>query len=155
VRTRVPAAVPYLILLLFLLGSLVACGGGEGSGDGGSQGGEQQQGQQGGEQQEGGQQQGGEQQTGQAGGGGGPQQKIALGTIESVDPEKREVVLKPGFEAQGGDQITFNVRKNAEVRVNDQEAELADVQSGQSAQVEYVTRNEVNRATAVEIVGGG
>ena len=153
-RTRVPAAVPFFILVLFLLCSLAACGGGEQSGDGGSQGGEQQ-GHQGGDQQDGGKQQGGEQQTGQAGGGGRPQQKIALGTIESVDPEKREVVLKPEFEAQGGDQITFNVRKNAEVRVNDQEAELADVQAGQSAQVEYVTKNEVNRATAVEIVGGG
>jgi hypothetical protein len=142
--------VPYLILLLFLLGSLAACGGAEQSGNGGSQGGEQQEGQQGGDQQ-----QAGGQQADQAGGQGRAQQKIALGTIESVDPEKREVVLKPGFEAQGGDQITFNVRKNAEVRVNDQEAELADVQSGQSAQVEYVTRNEVNRATAVEIVGGG
>jgi hypothetical protein len=148
VRTRAPAAMPFLILVLFLLGSLAACGGGGQSGDGGSQGGEQQ-----GEQ--GGDQQGGEQQAGQAGGGGRPQQKIALGTIESVDPESREVVLAPDFEAQGGDQITFKLRKNAVVRVNDQEAELSEVQQGQSAQVEYVTRDDVNRALAVEIVGGG
>jgi hypothetical protein len=139
---------PFLILVLFLLGSLAACGGGQ-SGDGGSQGGEQQ-GEQGGDQQDGGQPQGG-----QAVGGGRPQQKIALGTIESVDPESREVVLAPDFEAQGGDQITFKLRKNAVVRVNDQEAELSEVQQGQSAQVEYVTRDDVNRALAVEIVGGG
>ncbi len=139
---------PFLILVLFLLGSLAACGGGQG-GDGGSQGGEQQ-GEQVGDQQDGGQQQGG-----QSGGGGRPQQKIALGTIESVDPESREVVLAPDFEAQGGDQITFKLRKNAVVRVNDQEAELSEVQQGQSAQVEYVTRDDVNRASAVEIVGGG
>jgi hypothetical protein len=148
VRTSAPAAMPFLILVLFLLGSLAACGGGQ-SGDGGSQGGEQQ-GEQGGDQQDGGQPQGG-----QAGGGGRPQQKIALGTIESVDPESREVVLAPDFEAQGGDQITFKLRKNAVVRVNDQEAELSEVQQGQSAQVEYVTRDDVNRALAVEIVGGG
>src|SRR3712207_6028835 len=98
---------------------------------------------------------GGQPQGGQAGGGGRPQQKIALGTIESVDPESREVVLAPDFEAQGGDQITFKLRKNAVVRVNDQEAELSEVQQGQSAQVEYVTRDDVNRALAVEIVGGG
>lgn len=147
-RTRAPAAMPFLILVLFLLGSLAACGGGQ-SGDGGSQGGEQQ-GEQGGDQQDGGQPQGG-----QAVGGGRPQQKIALGTIESVDPESREVVLAPDFEAQGGDQITFKLRKNAVVRVNDQEAELSEVQQGQSAQVEYVTRDDVNRALAVEIVGGG
>ena len=139
---------PFLILVLFLLGSLAACGGGQ-SGDGGSQGGEQQ-GEQGGDQQDGGQPQGG-----QAVGGGRPQQKIALGTIESVDPESREVVLAPDFEAQGGDQITFKLRKNAVVRVNDQEAELSEVQQGQSAQVEYITRDDVNRALAVEIVGGG
>lgn len=148
-RTRAPAAMPFLILVLFLLGSLAACGGGGQSGDGGSQGGEQQ-GEQGGDQQDGGQPQGG-----QAGGGGRPQQKIALGTIEGVDPESREVVLAPDFEAQGGDQITFKLRKNAVVRVNDQEAELSEVQQGQSAQVEYVTRDDVNRALAVEIVGGG
>ena len=147
-RTRAPAAMPFLILVLFLLGSLAACGGGQ-SGDGGSQGGEQQ-GEQGGDQQDGGQPQGG-----QAVGGGRPQQKIALGTIESVDPESREVVLAPDFEAQGGDQITFKLRKNAVVRVNDQEAELSEVQQGQSAQVEYITRDDVNRALAVEIVGGG
>jgi hypothetical protein len=129
-------------LLLFLLGSLAACGGGEQSGDGGSQGGEQQEGQQQGDAQ-------------QAGGQGRSQQKIALGTIESVELENRKVVLKPEFEAQGGDQVTFKLRKNAEVRINDQEAELADVQSGHSAQIEYVTKNEVNRATAVEVVGGG
>jgi hypothetical protein len=148
VRTSAPAAMPFLILVLFLLGSLAACGGGQG-GDGGSQGGEQQ-GEQVGDQQDGGQQQGG-----QSGGGGRPQQKIALGTIEGVDPESREVVLTPDFEAQGGEQITFKLRKNAVVRVNDQEAELSEVQQGQSAQVEYVTRDDVNRASAVEIVGGG
>jgi hypothetical protein len=70
-----------------------------------------------------------------------------------VQPEKRKVVLKPSFEAQGGDQITFNVRKNAEIRVNDQEAELSDIKSGQQAQIEYVTKNDVNRAVSVEIVG--
>jgi hypothetical protein len=147
VRTRTPAAVPFVILLVFLLGFLAACGGVGQSGNGESQGGEQQGG--------GGQQGGGEQQAGEADGQGASQEKIALGTIESVDPENRKVVLKPEFEAQGGDQVTFKLRKNAEVRVNDQEAELADVQAGHSAQVEYVTKNEVNRAIAVEVVGGG
>jgi hypothetical protein len=70
-----------------------------------------------------------------------------------VKPDKRKVVLKPSFEAQGGDQITFNVRKNAEIRVNDQEAELSDIKPGQQAQIEYVTKNDVNRAVSVEIVG--
>ena len=151
-RTRVPSAALFLVFIGLLCGLLAGCGGGESqsSGDGGSQGGEQQ----GGEQQ-GGEQQGGEQQAGEADAEGPSQEKIAIGTIESVDPESRKLVLKPDFEAQGGDQVTFNVRKNAEIRVNDQEAELSEVQQGQSAQIEYITKNEINRALAVEIVGGG
>jgi hypothetical protein len=135
----------FSIVLVLLLGFLAGCGGDQ-SGSGDSQGG--------------GQQGGGEQAGGQGGGQGdeaadeGPsQKKVALGSIESVQPDKRKVVLKPSFEAQGGDQITFNVRKNAEIRVNDQEAELSDIKPGQQAQIEYVTKNDVNRAVSVEIVG--
>jgi hypothetical protein len=150
VRTRVPAATLFSIALVLLLGFLAGCGGDQ-SGSSESQGGGQQ----------GGSEQGGGEQAGGPGGelGGEPadegpaQAKIALGSIESVQPEKRKVVLKPSFEAQGGDQITFNVRKNAEIRVNDQEAELSDIKSGQQAQIEYVTKNDVNRAVSVEIVG--
>ena len=80
---------------------------------------------------------------------------MALGTIESVEPESRKVVLKPSYEAQGGDQMTFKVRKNAVVQVNNQDAELSDIQPGQSAEIDYVTKNDLNRAVAVEIVGGG
>jgi hypothetical protein len=126
-----------LVVLTLLLGFLAGCGGGgEQSGSGESQGG--------------GEQGGGEAANQQA-----PQQKIALGTIKRVKPDRRKVVLKPTSEAQGGEQMTFNVRKNAEIRVNDQDGEMADIQSGQSAQIEYVTKNEVNRAVAVEIVGDG
>jgi hypothetical protein len=151
VRTRVPAATLFSIVLVLLLGFLAGCGGDQ-SGDSESQGG----GQQGGSEQGGGQQAGGQggEQGGEAADEGPAQAKIALGSIESVQPEERKLVLKPSFEAQGGDQITFNVRKNAEIQVNDQEAELSELQAGQQAQVEYVTKNEVNRALAVHIVGG-
>jgi hypothetical protein len=150
VRTRVPAATLFSIALVLLLGFLAGCGGDQ-SGSSESQGG----GQQGGSEQGGGEQAGGQggEQGGEAADEGPAQAKIALGSIESVQPDKRKVVLKPSFEAQGGDQITFNVRKNAEIRVNDQEAELSDIKSGQQAQIEYVTKNDVNRAVSVEIVG--
>jgi hypothetical protein len=149
VRTRVPAATLYSIMLVLLLGFLAGCGGDQ-SGSGESQGGQQGGSEQGGGGQTGGQ--GGEQ-GGEATDEGPTQKKVALGSIESVQPDKRKVVLKPSFEAQGGDQITFNVRKNAELRVNNQEAELSDIKSGQQAQIEYVTKNDVNRAVSVEIVG--
>jgi hypothetical protein len=142
VRTRVPSAAHFLVVLTLLLGFLAGCGGGgEQSGSGESQGG--------------GEQGGAEQGGGEAANQQAPQQKIALGTIKRVKPDRRKVVLKPTSEAQGGEQMTFNVRKNAEIRVNDQDGEMADIQSGQSAQIEYVTKNEVNRAVAVEIVGDG
>jgi hypothetical protein len=146
VRTRGQVVTLFSIVLVLLLGFLAGCGGDQ-SGSGDSQGG----GQQGGGEQAGGQ--GGEQ-GGEAADEEGPTQaKVALGSIESVQPDKRKVVLKPSFEAQGGDQITFNVRKNAEIQVNDQDAELSELQSGQQAQVEYVTKNDVNRAVSVQVVG--
>jgi hypothetical protein len=141
VRTRIPAATLFSIVLVLLLGFLAGCGGDQ-SGSGESQGG----GQQGGGEQ-------GAKQGGKAADEGPSQAKVSLGTIESVQPDERKLVLKPSFEAQGGDQITFNVRKNAEIQVKDQPAELSEIQSGQQAQVEYVTKNDVNRAVSVQVVG--
>jgi hypothetical protein len=141
VRARIPAATLFSIVLIFLLGFLAGCGGDQ-SGSGESQGGDQQGG---GEQ--------GNKQGGGAADEGPSQAKVSLGTIESVEPDERKLVLKPSFEAQGGDKITFNVRKNAEIQVKDQPAELSEIQSGQQAQVEYVTKNDVNRAVSVQVVG--
>lgn len=145
-RTRIPAATLFSIVLVLLLGFLAGCGGDQ-SGSGESQGGDQQ----GGDQQGGGEQ--GNKQGGGAADEGPSQAKVSLGTIESVEPDERKLVLKPSFEAQGGDKITFNVRKNAEIQVKDQPAELSEIQSGQQAQVEYVTKNDVNRAVSVQVVG--
>ncbi|MGH3106403.1 MAG: hypothetical protein ACRDM3_04310 [Rubrobacteraceae bacterium] len=142
-RTRIPAATLFSIVLVLLLGFLAGCGGDQ-SGSGESQGGGQQ----------GGGEQGGGEQGGEAADEGPTQVKVSLGSIESVQPDERKLVLKPSFEAQGGDQITFNVRKNAEIQVKDQPAELSELQSGQQAQVEYVTKNDVNRAVSVQVVGG-
>ena len=137
-----PAATLFSIVLILLLGFLAGCGGDQ-SGSGESQGGDQQGG---GEQ--------GAKKGGEAADEGPTQAKVALGTIESVQPDERKLVLKPSFEAQGGDQITFNVRKNAEIQVKDQPAELSELQSGQQAQIEYVTKNDVHRAVSVQVVGG-
>ena len=141
-RTRIPAATLFSIVLVLLLGFLAGCGGDQ-SGSGESQGG----GKQGGGEQ-------GAKKGGEAADEGPTQAKVALGTIESVQPEERNLVLKPSFEAQGGNQITFNVRKNAEIQIKEQPAELSELQSGQQAQIEYITKNDVNRAVSVQVVGG-
>jgi hypothetical protein len=139
VRTRVPSTALFVVVLIFLSGLLAGCGGGgDQSGSGG-----------------GAQKDGGEQGGGKAANQGAPQVKIALGTIESVQPEKRRVVLKPTTGIQGGEQMTFNVRKNAEISVNGQEAEMAGIKADQQAQIQYITKNERNRARVVEIVGSG
>ena len=147
-RTRVSSATLFLIALVLLL---AGCGGGgDQSGNGGGE-------QQNDEQAQNGEQaqKGGEEQGGGAPDQGPPQLKIALGTIESVQPDSRTVVLKPSTEIQGGEQMTFDVRKNAEISVNDQAADLADIEAGQQAQIQYITRQEENRALAVQVVEGG
>jgi hypothetical protein len=137
VRTRVPSATLFLIALVLLL---AGCGGGE------TQSGNAGDAQKGGEKQA---QKGGEKL------GGGAPVRVALGTIKSVQPDDWTVVLKPSTEIQGGDQMTFHVRKKAEISINDKEAELTDVEAGQQAQIQYVTRKEENRALAVQVVESG
>jgi hypothetical protein len=147
-RTRVSSATLFLIALVLLL---AGCGGGgDQSGNGGGEQQNDEQAQNGEQAQKGGEEQGGE-----AADQGAPQLKIALGTIESVQPDSRTVVLKPSTEIQGGEQMTFDVRKNAEISVNDQAADLADIEAGQQAQIQYITRQEENRALAVQVVEGG
>jgi hypothetical protein len=132
------ARIPSLVLLLVVLAVLLAgCGGGGQSGDGSQDGG------------------GAEQQGGEAANQPAPQKKIALGTIRSVNVEARRVVLEPSTEQQGDGPLTFNVRKNAEISLDDQPAEMADIQSGQQAQIEYVTKKERNRAVAVRLISDG
>jgi hypothetical protein len=67
-----------------------------------------------------------------------PAAKVALGTIESVWPERRRVELKPAAEKQGGELMVFRVRKKAEVKLEGKEAQLTDARKGQQAQIQYV-----------------
>jgi hypothetical protein len=137
---RGPSAALIFIASILLAGLLAGCaGGGDQAGNGGSQGGEGEQ--------------------GQAAQGEGtqanvPQFKIALGTIVSVKPDRRKIVLRPSTEQQG-DRLIFKVVDAAQITLNDQQAEMADVQEGQQAQIEYITVNEQNRARFVELINSG
>jgi hypothetical protein len=129
--------VPVLLAVLVLVG----CGGdGDQSENGGSRGG--------------GNGSGGEKQ-GKAPQGNAPQAKVALGTIISANPHRRKIVLRPSVEVQGGKRMVFKVRKDAEISLNDQPAEIADVKQGQAAQIEYIVKNEKNRARAVALISSG
>jgi hypothetical protein len=137
---RRPSAALFFIASILLAGLLAGCaGGGDQANNGGTQGGEGEQ--------------------GQAAQGEGTQAnalqfKIALGTIVSVKPDRRKIVLRPSTEQQG-DRLVFKVVDDAQITLNDQPAEMADVKEGLQAQVEYITINEQNRARAVELLNSG
>jgi hypothetical protein len=134
--------VPVLLAVLVLVG---CGGGGDQSENGGSRGG--------------GNGSGGEKQgkapQGNAPQGNAPQAKVALGTIMSANPHRRKIVLRPSVEVQGGKRMVFKVRKDAEISLNDQPAEMADVKHEQAAQIEYIVKNEKNRARAVALISSG
>ncbi len=127
------------IASILLAGLLAGCaGGGEQSGEGGSQGGEEQQ---------------GEAAQGEGNQANAPETKIALGSIISVKPDRRKIILRPSTEQQG-DRLVFKVVDDAQITLDDQQAEMADVQEGQQAQITYVVVNEQNRARVVGLISG-
>ena len=137
---RVPSAALFFIASILLAGLLAGCaGGGDQAGNGGAQGGEGEQGQAA---------------QGEGTQANAPQFKIALGTVVSVKPDRRKIVLRPSTEQQG-DRLIFKVVDDAQITLNDQPAEMADVQDGQQAQIEYISINEQNKARIVELINSG
>ena len=68
--------------------------------------------------------------------------------------DRRKVILRPSTEQQG-DRLVFKVVDDAQITLNDQQAEMADVQEGQQAQIEYIAINEQNKARVVELINSG
>jgi hypothetical protein len=136
--SRLRPAAPLLVSLVLLAGLVAGCGGGgEQSGGGGSQEG-------------GGEQQGESRKQAR-------ETKIAIGRIVSVNPDRRRMSVQPSQQVEGGERLSFKVRKNAQIALGEKEAEVGDISKGQQAQVEYVVKNEVNRAVSVQLfeAGGG
>ena len=118
-----------LVLSLLLVGLLAGCDGSDQSGGG--------------------------QQEGKAGGGGAKKEKlsrkVAIGTVRAYKDDKRRLSLRPASEAQGKKPLGFKVRKNAQVTLDGDQAELGDIEEGQQAQIRYVVKNDVNRAIIVQL----
>lgn len=130
------AALFFIVASILLAGLLAGCaGGGDQSGNGGN---EEQ----------------GEATQGEGTQANAPVPKVALGTVISVKPDRRKIILRPSTEQQG-DRLTFKVIDDAQITLNDQQAEMADVQEGQQAQITYVTVNEQNRARIVALISNG
>jgi outer membrane biogenesis lipoprotein LolB len=83
-----------------------------------------------------------------------PVPKIALGTVISVKPDRRKIILRPSTEQQG-DRLIFKVVDGAQITLDNQQAEMADVQEGQQAQIQYTSFNEQNRARVVGLISSG
>ena len=77
--------------------------------------------------------------------------KIAIGTVRAYKDDKRRLSLRPASEAQGKKPLGFKVRKNAQVTLDGDQAELGDIEEGQQAQIRYVVKNDVNRAIIVQL----
>jgi hypothetical protein len=141
---RGPSATLYFIVLsIVLAGLLVGCSGG------GNQSGNSGNGQSGnGGNGSGQKQQGGKTQANA------PQPKIALGRIVAVKTDRRKIVLRPSTKQQGN-RLVFKVPDNAQISLDNQKAEMADVKEGQQAKVQYVTVNDQKRARVVELISPG
>jgi hypothetical protein len=127
-----------LVLSVLLAGLLAGCGGGDGSGQSGNGGGDQEQ-----------------KQEGKADKKEALQKKIAIGTIKGFHEDRRRISLRPTVKAQSDKPLGFKIRKNAKITMGGKKAELGDVKEGQQAQIEYVVKNEVNRAVAVHLFEAG
>jgi hypothetical protein len=134
VRLRETSAVALILplaLSFMLAGLLAGCGGSSGG------------------------QSGGGQQQGKAGGEAAKKKplpsKIAVGTVRAYKDDRRRLSLRPAAKVQGQKPLGFKVRKKAQVTLDGKQAELADIQEGQQAQIRYVVKNEINRAIIVQL----
>jgi hypothetical protein len=139
---RERSAALFFVASILLAGLIAGCAGDQ-AGDGGSQGTEEQ-----------GKAAQGKATQGEATQAKAPQLKVALGKVKAVKPDRRKIILKPSTEQQG-DRLVFKVVDNAQIQLDNQPAEMADVQKGQRAQIEYVVVNEQNKARTVELISSG
>jgi len=139
---RGPSTALLLATIVLIAGLLAGCGGG-------------------GDQSGGGSQQGGGSEAGQGGnakqnqGGEAPKKKILFGTVTFVNPKTEGFTVKPTIEEQGKKPVLFILAKESEITFGGEEVGLEDMKKGQQAKVEYVFRNDRNRARSVQLFQGG
>ena len=133
-----------LFLATIVLVLITGCGGGDQSGSSGSQ-------QDGGSQAEQGENAPVQQ------GENAPKKKIVFGTVTFVNPKTEGFSVRPTIEEQGKKPVVFRLANETSITLDGNEAKLEDMKKGQQAQVEYVERNERNRARSVRLfeTGGG
>jgi hypothetical protein len=130
------STVLFLVTIVLIAGLLTGCGGGDQSGSGS-------------------QQQGNDASKKRAKNA--PKKKILFGKVTFVNPKTEGFSVRPTIEEQGNKPVAFRLAKETSITLGGKEAKLEDMKKGQQAQVEYVERNERNRARSVRLfeAGGG
>jgi hypothetical protein len=86
-----------------------------------------------------------------------PEKKILFGVVKFVNPKTEGFSVRPTIEEQGKKPVVFRLAQETRITLDGKEAKLEDMKKGQQSQVEYVTRNDRNRARSVKLLeaGGG
>jgi hypothetical protein len=142
-HTRVLSTVLFLATIVLIAGLLTGCGGGDQSGSG--------------SQQDGGSKAEQGENAPKKQGENAPKKKILFGTVTFVNPKTEGFSVRPTIDEQGNKPVAFRLAKETSITLGGKEAKLEDMKKGQQAQVEYVERNERNRARSVRLfeAGGG
>lgn len=142
-HTRGLSTVLFLATIVLIAGLLTGCGGGDQSGSG--------------SQQDGGSKAEQDQNAPKKQGKNAPKKKILFGTVTFVNPKTEGFSVRPTIDEQGNKPVAFRLAKETSITLAGKEAKLEDMKKGQQAQVEYVERNERNRARSVRLfeAGGG
>lgn len=83
-----------------------------------------------------------------------PEKKTVLGTVAFVNPETEGFSVRPSTDQQGKKPVVFRLAYETKITLDGKEAKLEDMEKGQQAQVEYVVRNDRNRARSVKLFEG-
>ena len=84
-----------------------------------------------------------------------PEKKILLGMVAFVNPKTEGFSVRPTIDQQGKMPIVFRLAKEATITLAGKKAKVEDMKKGQQAQVEYLVRNDRNRAVSVRLFEGG
>jgi hypothetical protein len=84
-----------------------------------------------------------------------PKKKILFGTVAFVNPKTEGFSVRPTIDEQGNKPVAFRLAHETSITLGGKEAKLEDMKKGQQAQVEYVERNERNRARSVRLFEAG
>ena len=80
-----------------------------------------------------------------------PKKKVVFGTVTFVNPKTEGFSVRPTIEEQGKKPVVFRLANETSITLDGNEAKMEDMKKGQQAQVEYVERNERNRARSVRL----